>query len=131
MLRKSINKKIVLLLLTALFSFNYVSADENDDPKTKPISLDPTNGGDNPDKPKSPSRVRISAYYDGSSIVIASTVAVMADVVIAAATSGACFFSGPAALAPDFRCPVAAAPGSSLIITVTVGSKVYEGVLFL
>lgn len=128
MLRKSINKKIVLLLLTALFSFNYVSADENDDPDKSPITLNPIPKNE-PDKPKSPSRVRISAYYDGSSIVIASTVAVMADVVIADATSGACFFSGPAALAPDFRCPVAAAPGSSLIITVTVGSKVYEGLL--
>ena len=121
----------MLLLLSALFSFNYVSADENDDQKTKPVNLNPVTGEKDPSIPKSPSRVRISAYYDGSSIVIASTVAVMADVMIADATSGACFFSGPAALAPDFRCPVAPAPGSSLIITVTVGSKVYEGLLML
>lgn len=117
--------------MTALFSFNYVSADENDDPDKKPISLDPTNGGDNPDKPKSPSRIRISAYYDGSAIVLTSTVAVMAEVVISDAESGAYCFNGLAALAPDFRCPVAPAPGSSLIITVTVGSTVYEGVLIL
>lgn len=120
----------LLLITFLLFSFASNAQDGNsgETPKSKPITLTEI-PEDDPTIPKAPSRVRISAYYDGSSIVIASTVAVMADVVIADATSGACFFSGPAALAPDFRCPVAAAPGSSLIITVTVGSKVYEGLL--
>lgn len=120
-------KKIAVLITVLTMGMPYVYANGDDDPE--PITFTGNPGTDNPDKPKSPSRVRISAYYDGSSIVIASTVAVMADVVIADATSGACFFSGPAALAPDFRCPVAATPDSSLIITVTVGSKVYEGLL--
>lgn len=122
----NIFKLFVLITFLAVGSLNSTAEDD-------PIYIDLKPGvpPNNPDKPKSPSRVRISAYYDGSSIVIASTVAVMADVVIADATSGACFFSGPAALAPNFRCPVAPAPGSSLIITVTVGSTVYEGVLIL
>lgn len=124
------NKKFVFLLLAALFSFNYMTADESDTPTTKPITLKPVKSESDPTRPKAPSSVRISAYYDGSSIVVTSTVAVMAEVVIADASSGACLFSGQTALAPDFSCQVPAISGSSLKIIVTVGATVYEGTLY-
>lgn len=131
MVQKLINKKFVFLLLAALFSFNNMTADESDTPTTKPIILKSgTGSSNNTSKPKAPSSVRISAYYDGSSIVVTSTVAVMAEVVIADASSGACLFSGQTALAPDFSCQVPAISGSSLKIIVTVGATVYEGTLY-
>lgn len=93
-----------------------------------PIILKPTIPN-NPDIPKAPSQVRISAYYDGSAVVLTSTVATMAEVVITDTESGVYCFNGLAALAPDFRCPVCPTTGSSITITVTVGSTVYEGTI--
>lgn len=117
---------ISLLLFSLILNAQDGNSDNN--PKPKPITLTEKPIND-PTRPKAPSRVRISAYYDGNSIVVTSTVAVMAEVVIADASSGACLFSGQTALAPDFSCQVPAISGSSLKIVVTVGATVYEGIL--
>lgn len=130
-MKKLFTKTLLLLIVSTLFCSNNMSADGNDGPNVLPIILEPATSGDDLNKPKAPSRVRINAYYDGSSIVISSTVCVAADIVIADSSTGECHFSGSVMLAPEFCCPVAAVTASALTITVTVGSNVYEGVLII
>lgn len=116
-------KKIAFVLVVLLVcSNNSVFAD---DPGIIPIDLNPVELP-NPHKPKSPSRVKISACVDDNAVIVSSSVSVMAQITITNDLTGECLFDRVVALAPDYHCFIPNVSGV-LTLTVSVGDKTYEG----
>lgn len=114
---------LILVLLAIVFNFHSVAA-ENTIPLT--IKEIPTNGSSDPTKPKSPSRVHISACIDDNAVIVSSSVSVLAQITITNDLTGECLFDRVVALAPNYHCFIPNVSGV-LTLTVSVGDKTYEG----
>jgi len=121
---KSYIKRFAVLILAATLSFNFMSASD-DEMEKKDIIIKPV-VAESPSKPKSPSRLRISAYVENDDVVVASTVSTMAQIEIYDSATGKCLFDRIVALAPDYRCTITDR-GSLMTIYITVNGRTYEG----
>ena len=118
-------KRIFFALLLAIFSVGFSFASDQE-PKEKPIILEPVVGTTAPTKPKAHSLIKISAYTDGNTVVITSTVDIMAHVKIFGSASGQTYYNNTVTIAPQYRCQIQQTD-AMLTLQITVGDMTYEG----
>ncbi len=100
-------------------------------PDETPIILTPIKNTDGPHVPKSPSVLRLSAYYDGDAVVITSNVDMIAQVSIFDTASGQSYYNSVVAIAPQCRCQVVPDTSGMLTLQITVGDTTFEGTFSL